>query len=78
MEGEAISLVCHDERPQLKDIEKLIRRSLERVVVPGFEQSATAAPRPVQPPRGPRKPQGPKLGQKSGRPQQHHSGNRHR
>jgi hypothetical protein len=62
MEGEALSLVCHDERGELKDIEKLIKRSLERIVIPGFEQSAHAAPRPVQPPRGPRKPQ-------QGRPQ---------
>jgi len=83
MEGEAISLVCHDERGNLRDIEKLIKRSLERIVIPGFEQSATAAPRPVQPPRGPRKPQpgrpqAQKTGNNSGRPQQHHSGNRHR
>ena len=88
MEGEAVSLVCHDERGQLKDIEKLIKRTLERVVIEGYEPSATAAPRPVQPPRPPRKPQGqgkqqaakagPKSGQKSGRPQQHHSGSRHR
>ncbi|RIX46948.1 MAG: RNA helicase [Rhodocyclales bacterium GT-UBC] len=56
MEGEAISLVCHDERANLRDIEKLIKRSLERVVIEGFEQSAQAAPRPVQPPRGGRKP----------------------
>jgi ATP-dependent RNA helicase RhlE len=84
MEGEAISLVCHDERPNLRDIEKLIKRNLERVVIPGFEQSATAAPRPPQPPRGARKPQAqprsqaPKAGKNPGRPQQHHSGNRHR
>ncbi|WP_083518393.1 MULTISPECIES: DEAD/DEAH box helicase [Dechloromonas] len=83
MEGEAISLVCHDERPNLRDIEKLIKRSLERVVIPGFEQSATAAPRPVQPPRGARKPQpgrpqGQKAPQKPGGPQQHRSGSRHR
>jgi len=83
MEGEAISLVCHDERPQLKDIEKLIKRNLERVVIEGFEQSATAAPRPPQPPRGPRQPQAgrgqmPKSGQKPGGPQQHRSGSRHR
>jgi ATP-dependent RNA helicase RhlE len=84
MEGEAISLVCHDERSNLRDIEKLIKRNLERVVIPGFEQSATAAPRPPQPPRGARKPQGqprsqaPKAGKNSGRPQQHHNGNRHR
>ena len=88
MEGEAISLVCHDERAQLKDIEKLIKRSLERVVIEGFEQSAVAKARPEQPPRGARKPQGqgkaqpktqtPKSGKSTGRPQQHHTGSRHR
>jgi ATP-dependent RNA helicase RhlE len=83
MEGEAISLVCHDERANLRDIEKLIKRNLERVVIAGFEQSATATPRPPQPPRGPRKPQpgrpqAQKAGNNSGRPQQHHNGNRHR
>jgi ATP-dependent RNA helicase RhlE len=84
VEGEAISLVSHDERAFMRDIEKLIKRNLEHEVIAGFEPSAHAAPRPVQPPRGPRKPQpqskpqGQKLGQKSGRPLQHHSGNRHR
>jgi ATP-dependent RNA helicase RhlE len=84
MEGEAISLVCHDERGNLKDIEKLIKRSLERVVIPGFEQSATAVPRPVQPPRGARKPSAPgktpnrNSPQKPGGPQLHRSGGRHR
>jgi ATP-dependent RNA helicase RhlE len=85
MEGEAISLVCHDERPQLKDIEKLIRRSLERVVIPGFEVSATALPRPVQPPRAPGRsapgrdqPRPAKNAQKPGGPQNHRSGSRHR
>ena len=83
MEGEAISLVCHDERGHLRDIEKLIKRNLERVVIPGFEQSATAIPRPVQPPRGARKPQGDRpqgrnSPQKPGGPQQHRSGSRHR
>jgi ATP-dependent RNA helicase RhlE len=87
MEGEAISLVCHDERAQLKDIEKLIKRSLERVTIEGFEQSAVAKPRPPQPPRGQRKPQhgaaqpktqAQKAGKGAGRPAQHHNGNRHR
>ena len=84
MEGEAISLVCHDERGNLKDIEKLIKRSIERVVVPGFEPSATAAPRPVQPPRAPRtgqpsgRPQARKPAAKPGGPAQHRSGSRHR
>ena len=84
LEGEALSLVSHDERAFLRDIEKLIRRDLERVSVPGFEPAPHAVPRPVPPPRGPRKqtapakPQSQKMGQKSGRPQQHHSGSRHR
>ena len=89
MDGDAISLVCHDERPQLKDIEKLIRRTLERVVIAGFAPAAVATPRPAPPPHGPRKlqpahgqaqpgTQASKLGRNSGRPQQHHSGSRHR
>jgi len=83
MEGEAISLVSHDERAFMRDIEKLIKRDLERVVVPGFEPAAHAAPRPVQPPRGARKPSVPgkspaqKSGQNRGGPQQHRSGTRH-
>ena len=83
MEGKAISLVSHDERGNLRDIERLIKRDLERLVIPGFEASAIAPPKPVQPPRGARKPQpgrpqAQKTAPKPGRPQQHHSGNRHR
>lgn len=64
MEGEAISLVSHDERPQLRDIEKLIKRDLERFIVEGFEPSAVPAPRPpsqAKPARGQQN-----RGQKSG------------
>ena len=84
MEGEAISLVSHDERAFMRDIEKLIKRTLEHEVIAGFEPSAHAAPRPVQPPRGPRKPQPqgkPQVrnsSQKPGGPQLHRSGGRHR
>uniref|UniRef100_Q47HP7 DEAD-box ATP-dependent RNA helicase RhpA n=1 Tax=Dechloromonas aromatica (strain RCB) TaxID=159087 RepID=Q47HP7_DECAR len=83
MEGEAISLVSHDERGSLRDIERLIKRDLERVVIPGFEPSAIAPPKPVQPPRGARKPQpgrpsAQKTAQKPGGPAQHRSGSRHR
>ncbi|MGB8239530.1 MAG: DEAD/DEAH box helicase, partial [Azonexus sp.] len=42
LEGEALSLVSHDERAFMRDIEKLIKRNLERVVIPGFEPSAHA------------------------------------
>jgi len=36
-QGEAVSLVCLDEEIFLRDIEKLIKRSIPREVVPGFE-----------------------------------------
>ncbi len=35
--GQAISLVCADEHKQLQDVEKLIKRRLERVVIDDFE-----------------------------------------
>ena len=53
-EGQAISLVCHDERINLRDIQRLIKRDLETLVLPGFEQSATASPKPPAPERKPR------------------------
>ena len=36
-EGEAVSLVCGEEKVLLAGIEKLLRRSIPRTVVPGFE-----------------------------------------
>ena len=84
LEGEALSLVSQDERPFLRDIEKLIRRDLERIVVAGFEPAAHAAPRPAPPPRLPRKTAAPgrtskrNSPQKSSGPQLHRSGGRHR
>ena len=50
--GEAVSLVCVDERQLLKDIEKLIKRSIEQEVVPGFEPDPNAKPEPIQQRRG--------------------------
>ncbi len=54
--GEAISFVGAEEMAFLADIEKLMRRTLPREVVPGFEPSARAdaasAQRPAQPSRG--------------------------
>ncbi|GIZ53527.1 DEAD/DEAH box helicase [Noviherbaspirillum aridicola] len=46
--GEAVSLVCVDEHDMLKGIEKLIKRSLPREVVPGFEPDPNAKPQPIQ------------------------------
>jgi ATP-dependent RNA helicase RhlE len=45
--GEAISLVCVDEHVFLRDIERLIKRSIVREVVPGFEPDPHAVAQPV-------------------------------
>ena len=46
--GEAVSLVCVDEHQMLKDIEKLIKQTLPRHVIPGFEPDPSAKPQPIQ------------------------------
>ena len=46
--GEAVSLVCVDEHEMLKDIEKLIKQTLPREVIPGFEPDLNARAQPVQ------------------------------
>jgi len=46
--GEAISLVCVDERKFLSDIEKLIKRSLPQEIIEGFDPDPRARPEPIQ------------------------------
>jgi ATP-dependent RNA helicase RhlE len=46
-EGQAISLVCVDEEIFLKDIERLIKRSIPREVVPGFEPPSHEKAEPI-------------------------------
>jgi ATP-dependent RNA helicase RhlE len=46
--GEAVSLVCVDEHQMLKDIEKLIKQTLPRDVIPGFEPDPSARAQPIQ------------------------------
>ncbi|MYM23778.1 DEAD/DEAH box helicase [Duganella sp. FT135W] len=46
--GEAVSLVCVDEHDMLKDIEKLIKQTLPRDVIPGFEPDPSARAQPIQ------------------------------
>ena len=64
-EGEAISLVAAEEHPLLHAIERLIKRHIQRTIVPGFEPGHAApaqpAPRPAQhrPQGKPGKPQRP-------------------
>jgi ATP-dependent RNA helicase RhlE len=45
--GEAISLACVDEDIFLRDIERLIKRTIPRVVVPGFEPPANERAEPI-------------------------------
>ncbi|HET8871441.1 MAG TPA: DEAD/DEAH box helicase [Aquabacterium sp.] len=47
-DGEAVSLVCIDEEGFLSDIEKLIKRTLPREVIAGFEPDPNAKPEPIQ------------------------------
>ncbi|MES2263301.1 MAG: DEAD/DEAH box helicase [Pseudomonadota bacterium] len=46
--GEAVSLVCVDEHDMLKDIEKLIKQTLPREVIAGFEPDPNARAQPIQ------------------------------
>ncbi len=47
-EGEAISLVCIDERKLVRDIEKLIGRKLPQVLIPEFEPDPTIRAVPIR------------------------------
>ena len=51
-EGQAVSLVCVDELKLLKDIEKLLKRDIEEVVLPGYEPDRNAKPEPIFKQRG--------------------------
>ncbi|MBY0340135.1 MAG: DEAD/DEAH box helicase [Rhodocyclaceae bacterium] len=46
--GEAVSLVCVDEFKLLRDIERLLKRQLEKRVVEGFEPDPNAKPQPIE------------------------------
>ena len=46
--GEAISLVCIDEHRLLRDIEQMMKKSIEKKVLPGFEPDPTIRPEPIQ------------------------------
>jgi ATP-dependent RNA helicase RhlE len=54
--GDALSLVSAEEFTFLRDIERLLKRTLPRVPVPGFEFSEKEEPLPRQPNRQPKRP----------------------
>jgi ATP-dependent RNA helicase RhlE len=47
-EGQAVSLVCVDEGRLLGDIERLLKRDLPRVVIPGYEPDPSIRAEPIQ------------------------------
>ncbi|WP_122893147.1 DEAD/DEAH box helicase [Arcobacter peruensis] len=53
-EGEAISLVCIDELGLLKDIEKLIKKTIKNVPIEGFEVDPRIKAEPIQKKKTPR------------------------
>jgi ATP-dependent RNA helicase RhlE len=46
-EGEALSLVCVDERDFLRDIERLLTRDIPKVMIPGFEPDPSIKAEPI-------------------------------
>jgi len=48
VEGDAISLVCVDEAPMLRDIERLLGGPIPSEVVPGFEPDRSIRPEPIR------------------------------
>lgn len=51
-EGEAMSLVCVDELMLLKDIERLTKRNIPKVLINGFEPDPSIKPEPINKGRG--------------------------
>jgi len=49
--GQAVSLVCVDEHKLLRDIERLLKRDIEKRVLPGFEPDPSIKAQPIQKPR---------------------------
>jgi ATP-dependent RNA helicase RhlE len=47
-EGEAMSLVCVDELKLLKDIERLIKREIPKVIIDGYQPDPTIKAEPIQ------------------------------
>ena len=48
LEGDAVSLVCVDEAPLLRDIEALLRQPIRREQVEGFEVDRSIRPEPIR------------------------------
>ncbi len=47
-EGHAVSLVCVDEQPLLRDIEQLLKCKIEKKIIPGYEPDPRIKAEPIQ------------------------------
>ena len=47
-EGEAVSLVCVDEHKLLRDIDRLLKREIPKVVLEGYEPDPNIKAEPIQ------------------------------
>ena len=81
LDGHAISLVCVDELKLLRDIESLLKRDIDKVIIPGYEPDPRIKAEPISKGRGQQRSNahraGPGKKKRSGAPKQH-SGNRRR
>ena len=46
-EGQAVSLVCVDEKSLLRDIERLLRREIPKEVIAGYDPDPSIPPEPI-------------------------------
>ena len=51
-EGQAVSLVCVDEHRLLRDIERLLKRAVTKIIQPGYEPDPSIPPEPIKNGRG--------------------------
>ncbi len=81
LDGHAISLVCVDELKLLRDIESLLKRDIDKVIIPGYEPDPRIKAEPITKGRGQQRSNahraGPGKKKRSGAPKQH-SGKRRR
>ena len=75
-EGDAVSLVCHEDRPLLAAIERLMAREIPQKVIEGFEPRRTGS-RPAPQPQ-PQRSQGRRPEQQHRRPEQTRRPEQHR
>ena len=66
-EGHAVSLVCVDEKKMLVDIERLLKRDIDKVVIPGYAPDTSIRPEPIMNGRNRRPSRGARRGNGQGR-----------